>query len=371
MKKMSMIGVLCTLLLLASCAPNVNEEEELLQNEETQENTAIVPSSQISNEYYRIVLPYQPAAARGAITNQIANRVDIDEVEEGLMRHSMDVFPTDQYYFQEGQYLDYDTVLSMIDENNPQLTEEQQGDEQVQRDNPRILSHILEQNYLVETGDNTVELGGISIGIALKSVYQFQTETGGPYYYEDISRDEMMAQGEEVAQVVLNELRQLEGLGDIPIMIGLYAEEDQNSLVPGNYIAKQTVSGGETELGNWEDINENYVLFPSPESSEYVQENETIMSFGSEVRQFFPNYVGVVGEGFYANDELRSLSIDIPIQFYSQAEVIGFTQYIYGLAQDMFSNYYNLEINVNSSAGKESVIYQEAGGDTLNVHVFN
>ena len=48
----------------------------------------LLPSHSLDDDQYKILLPYRPSAARGAITNQVANRVDIDELEEGLRRHS-------------------------------------------------------------------------------------------------------------------------------------------------------------------------------------------------------------------------------------------------------------------------------------------
>ncbi|MDY0395640.1 CamS family sex pheromone protein [Virgibacillus halophilus] len=54
--------------------------------------TSIVPSYQLSKENYRMILPYKPSKARGVIVGQLANRMDIDEVEEGLRRHSKEFF---------------------------------------------------------------------------------------------------------------------------------------------------------------------------------------------------------------------------------------------------------------------------------------
>src|SRR5699024_8075991 len=137
-------------------------------------------------------LPYRPSAARGAITNQVSNRVDINELEEGLRRHSIDMFDLKKYVFEEGQYLDSNTIYDLIDSVNADVKDKKNKDEQIKehRKNPRVFSHILEQNFL-ERKDDRVELVGISIGISLKSVYRFQTEIGGPDYYEKISKDEM------------------------------------------------------------------------------------------------------------------------------------------------------------------------------------
>lgn len=407
--KKSLILVLCALLFLASCAPNTGREE-VVQDEESEEETAIIPTYQLSETKYRTLLPYKPSQARGIIVDQIANRLDISEMEEGLMRHSMEYYDPDEYFFQEGQYLDSDTVYRWLERKLPEDEIERQVEERLKRleeegytineeveqrereeigsglnpvleneeseeghrNNPRYLSHILEQNYLVQNDEDSIQLAGISIALALKSVYRFQTEVGGPYYYEDISYNEMLEQGQQIAQIVVERMRSMEGLADIPIMVALYQEEEESSPIPGNYVAKTYVEGGETEIDSWESIDEEYILFPSEEGEEkYVDDHETVMSFGNEVAKYFPNYVGIVGRGFYVGDQMRQLSIEIPIEFFGEGEIIGFSQYIYGLVQEIFPNYYDLEIQVTTNNELQSLIYREAGEDEPTVRIIN
>jgi len=407
--KRKVIWLLCALLLLMSCAPNA-DEEEIVQEEESEEETAIIPAHQLSDSNYRIILPYKPSQARGVIVGQIANRLDIDEMEKGLMRHSMEVYDPEDYFFQEGQYLDSETVYNWLGRQIPEeeadkqveeylaqkekegytITDELEADkraelesglnpiieneesEEAHRKSPKYLSHILEQNYLVQNDEESISLAGISIGLALKSVYRFQTETGGPYYYEEIPYDEMMEQGEKIAQKVVERIRKIDGLEDIPIMVALYREEEQSSPIPGSYVAKTNVNGGETEIKDWEEIDEEYVLFPSDDGREkYLEDHEIVTSFGNEVAKFFPNYVGIVGQGFYINEQMQRLTIEIPIEFFGEGEVIGFSQYIYGLVQEIFPNYYDLEINITSNNELQSLIYREAGDDEPTVRILN
>lgn len=347
-----------------------SNEEEVVQDDTAQEETSIVPSYKLSEENYRMILPYKVSEARGVIVNQMANRLDIDEIEEGLRRLSKDVFDPEELYFQEGQYLTSDIIYNWIDELNP--TVEEGSDEDTYRENPRYLSHIVEQNYLSHHEDGTVQLEGMSIGIAMKSVYRFQTETGGPYYYEEIPKDEMLSQANDMAQAIVGEIRQMEGLADIPILIAVYQEEEQSSPVPGNFVAKANVPGGSSMVDDWDSLNEENILFPSSEGEEkYYEDHEIVTSFGNEIAEFFPNYVGLIGEGFYIDEELQKLTIEIPIEFYGKAEIVGFTQYAYGLVQDMFSNYYDLEISIVSGEQVESLIFRNAGEEAPTVHIFD
>lgn len=377
MKKIAILFVV--LAFLVGCSDKDDDTSEIVQEDESsQQQTTIVPSHRLTDESYRIILPFETSEARGVITNQMGNRVDIDELEQGLMRHSREHYDPSEMYYQEGQYLTKDHVFQLIDELNPQIDEEEleKSDKDTKiktyEDNPRYLTHILEQNYLQRNEDNTVEIAGISLGIALKSVYRFQTEIGGPYYYKEIPEKEMLEQGEKIAQQVVNELKALENFPDVPIMIALFREAEQNSPVPGNFVSKTFVPAGSSSIGKWERINERNILFPSSvASSEYTDDNEIINSFGNEIALFFPNYVGYIGRGFYINDELQKLTIEVPLEFYGKAEVIGFTQYAYSLVQDTFSKNYALEIKVTSSEGMESIIIRDAGEDETKVHIFD
>jgi len=398
-----LIGIL---LLLTSCAPK--PKEEIVQNpdETTEQEISIVPSYQLSNDNYKMLLPFRPSKARGVVVNQLRNRLDIEEMEDGLRRHSTEFFDPNKYYYEEGQYLTASTVYDWLgrfptdeqldrevqkeiayrkenklnyDEDkirasfqqglNPPLDEEEATEKDF-RASPRYLSHILEQNFL-ERKDDAVELVGVSIGIAIKSEYSFEAEGKGPYY-ESISEKEMLQEGKDVAQKVLERVRKIEGLENVPIMFALYHEETESSPVPGNFVAKTLVSEGDMMIGDWESTQEEYVLFPSDKAKkDYFDDYELLKSFGQGIAEYFPNYVGYVGEGFYINEELRKLTIEIPLEFYGAAEVVGFTQYTYGLIKNIFPNQYDIEVKISSTDKLESFIYREAGEEEPSVHILH
>src|SRR5690625_4846623 len=86
--KRFLLLVLGSTLLLASCSNQKQEEVIQQPEEETETEVSIIPNQSLSGDQYKMVLPYKPSAARGAIKNQITNRLDINEMEEGLRRHS-------------------------------------------------------------------------------------------------------------------------------------------------------------------------------------------------------------------------------------------------------------------------------------------
>lgn len=369
--KKRFIGMIGAVLLLIGCVQEPSEEIVQTDDDVSEQEISIVTSNQLSKENYRMVLPFRPGKARGVIDRQIYNRVDIDEMEEGLRRHSVDVFDPKEYYFEDGQYLTKEMVETWIDELNPERPE-MGSDPQQFRENPRYLSHILEQNYLKKRDDQTLILEGISLGIALKSVYRFQAEIGGPDYDEKIPFQEMVEKGEQIAQQVLERVRQIEGLQEVPIMIALYQEAEQSSLVAGRFIQKTVVPKHDMMIGEWEKIDEEHLLFPSQEARDkYFDDYDMMEKFGEEISKYFPNYVGYIGTGFYHQGSLQSLSIDLSVGFYGSGEMTGFTQYVYGIAQGFFQNRYDIEITIQSNQKIESVIFRKAGEEDFHVHIFH
>ncbi|GEL76695.1 CamS family sex pheromone protein [Tenuibacillus multivorans] len=369
MKRMAIL--LTVLIVVSGCAPQYDTEEEVIQDntEETDEEQRFIVPNNISENEYQTILPYQPSAARGVITNQVSNRYDIDELEQGLIRHAKSTFDPEEYLFQEGQYLTEDMILGWIDDLNP--ADKNSPDKEYHEENPRVFSHVLEHNYLVRGEENRVELAGITLGIALKSEYAFQTEIGGTTYYTEISMEEMLETGKEVTENLLSRIRDIEELQEVPIMVALYRENKTNAITPGNYVAKAEVEPLEQTVNEWETINENYVLFPSNEAeTDYYEQSETMREFSQSVQNYFPNYIGVVGKGFYINDQLQELSINIPIEFYGKQEVIGLTQHLYGLILEHFPNNYDVEVTVESPSKQEALLIREAGEEEPITHIY-
>src|SRR5690625_6505331 len=131
---------------------------------------------------------------------------------------------------EEGKTVDEDKIEAELQQGlNPKIEDDE--DKKAHEESPRYLSHIVEQNYLTKKDDDSVELAGLSIGLALKSVYRYQTETGGPYYYEEILKEEIEKQGNKIAERIIDRLSKIKGLENVPIMIALYQEDEQGSPV--------------------------------------------------------------------------------------------------------------------------------------------
>lgn len=371
-----------SLLLLTGCVPSATEEAEVLNTEEEVE-TAIIPSMQLDEQYYRTLLPYKESATRGTIVNRMNSRYDIKEAENGLLRLSQRQFSPDDYYFQEGQKITGEDASIWLRRQGKEdearthhplglnaadtRTAEQKADGA--RPPASLLAHILEQNYLVKTDEETIRLGGVSIGLALNSVYY--NSINGVSYEESIPSDQLVEEGQRMADEIVKRLREKEGMKNVPIAVGLFKQNSRNAIAPGTYFSYGVAPGGREAVANWSRVHEEYMVFPTSSSEEIYRAADTqFRNFKQDVEEYFPNFTSVIGTGFYQDDHLRKLEIDVPIQFYGAAEIIGFTQYLTGLVLDHFPENVEVEVSVTSTNGAEALILRKADQTEPIVHIY-
>lgn len=366
-----------SLLLLSGCVPSVSDDTEVLNTEEEVE-TAIIPSIQLDAAYYRTLLPYKESATRGKIINRIYSRYDIKEAESGLLRISQRQFSPDDYYFQEGQKIteqDATDWLGRKTEENPLGLNPADGRTAAQKEagehpSAEILAHIVEQNYLVKTDKETIRLGGVSIGLALNSVYY--NSAGGATYEETVPQAQLEKEGKRMADEIVKRLREKEGMKDVPVTVGLFKQNTRGAIAPGTYFAYGVAPGGQAAVANWNPINEEYVIFPTSNTEEKYREIDTqFRNFKQDVEEYFSNFTSVIGTGFYQEGQIRKMEIDIPIQFYGAAEIIGFTQYLTGLVLEHFPENIQVEISVTSTNGPEALILRKIDQTEPNVHIYD
>lgn len=372
MKKMLIIPGLVAVVLISGCLPSIDKKEEVLQdNEQRVEEMVIIPNTQIKDEYYRPVIPFKEGASRGYM-GSTNTKYDVKEAEEGLLRLSLQKFDPKNHFFQEGQFIDEASAKSWLGRKsekntlglNPETTDDM-TEAEIASQAPSYLARIVEQNYLVLTDEKKLRLAGISIGLTLNSVHY--TRSGEE---RKITKEELEAEGMKMGEEIIRRIRSQEGLKDIPIVIGLFRQENRNSIVPGSYFATTTAEKGKDTPSGWKIVDEDHVLFPAATNDEKYRDLDTsFKKFKQEIDNYFPSFVNVIGRGLYKDGSIKSLSIEIPIQFFGTSEIIGFTQYITSLIKDIFPNI-DIEVSVTSVNGPEALIVKEAGTEEPYVHIY-
>jgi protein involved in sex pheromone biosynthesis len=386
MRKVSLLA-LSLVFLLSACAPNFQKQNEVVQTKEKEKGKAIIPKYNISDKYYRTILPFEPGEARGLVVSNINTRYDLNEFEMGLMRIAQNSFDTDKYYFREGREIKGTTVRQWL---NRQYTDAQLKEKKMKAEeniglnpvnsgtveepsSPIYLAHILEHDYLTKDDKGTVSLGGVTIGLALNSYYYYKVPQGNGTIEKEmkISAAEMEKEGKKIAEEVVKRLRAMKDVSDVPITIALFQQETKSSVVPGRFISYTTVDKGKSSLNGWENVDEKHYLFPSADAqNDHRDDQLAFLNFKQDVEEYFPNFNGVIGRGFYVGDQMQELNITIPIQFYGKTEGIGFSQYVTGLVMEHFPKYLSVSVSVTSVDGPEALIVKKANATEPFVYIY-
>lgn len=386
--KQLIIPALAATVFLGGCSMKIpmGEEEVTPTGEETAAE-GVTEAIQARDSYYQMVIPFKPAAARGLAQRQVSSSLELEEVELGLMRHSTGAFKPENYAYQEGQLLtseDVSRLLGRKDKTSEGLvplnpayangTAEVAEDQFVEENkkSPLYLASFVEQNYMTKT-DNGYQLGGVSFALILNREYVFQAPNFGPTYTEKLDEKKVIAEGERMANELVAQLRKREDFKDLDINVALYMKASQGSPTPGNYVKSAFVgTASEVTASDWKDVDETYYYFPSAKATTEVRDDAQKFSlFSDRIADVFPDFSGMIGKGFYQNGELSRIEIDIPIQFYSRAELVGFTQHVVGLLENRWEYNRNVpvRINVTSLGGEQEVtIVFEEGMDSPKVY---
>ncbi|EKU46852.1 CamS family sex pheromone protein [Staphylococcus massiliensis] len=400
--KKSLTVLLSLSLILTACGSG---EKDSQKQEEAQENDTsdgsskikqIVTDKNVSGDNYRTILPFKESAARGLIQEKMANSYNGENFESGLLDISKNVFPTDKFLYQDGQYLDKDTIKAylrpkftkkeiekMDDEEKEQkkatanlgLNPSHKGEDdpkKIAKESPTYLSNILEQDFYKNSDSKGEEIKGMTIGLAMNSTHYYQKEDFGETYSEKLDEKKVEKEGKRMAEEILSRLREHNELNDIPINFAIYMQSGQNSITPGHFVAYATADEDKTKLTKWNQINEQTVLVPSSEAKEKDEGlNNSFKEFNDNLQSYFSNFTQAVGKAKFVGNDAKSLSIDVPIDYYGQAELIGITQYVTQLADKNFSGLNNYEIHIKDDSKSRALIYKSKDDKEPRVHIYN
>lgn len=285
---------------------------------------------------YKIAEPYKESISGNYINGAIANNYDIDNVQTRLMELSTKYFKTTNYYYQAGQYLSSDKIKELLNKINTQDYIEMDGINL----KPQYISYIHEQNYL----DSSGSLAGISIGIVLNK-YQTYQNSYGATLYKEIPEEELVQYAYEQMPNILTYLRQIDGLNNTRIIVGLYISSSPNSLLPGSY----------KYLGITSDNN---ISFHDIDYQFYYLDSNILMEKNIKIYDGFKDFcnqidlkgIYISGYGLFYNNNLINASITVNSNYLNRDQLIFLEQKISeallkGFDSDILFNVY---IKVNN-----------------------
>lgn len=397
--KRTIILFISAILVLTACGNNDEKSKEQSNEKEQQKESGsvkeIATDKNVQGDNYRTILPFKESQARGLLQDNMANSYNGEDFENGLLDLSKSVFPTDDYLYQDGQYLDKDMInafqnpkytkdeVNKMDESdrkekkaneNLGLNPSHKGEtdpEKIAEQSPAYLSNILEQDFYASGDTKGKKIKGMTIGLAMNSTYYYQKEKDGETYSKDLDDKEIEKQGKQMAEELLSRIRENKDLKEIPIHFAIYKQSGENSIVPGEFIAGTTVEDGKTRINDWKDINQKTALLPSEEAGELDENlNSDFKQFNDNLQTYFNNFTQAVGTVKFDNKKAKQLSVDLPIDYYGKAETIGITQYVTEQADKYFDGIDEYEIHIKDGNNPKALISKTKDDKEPQVHIY-
>ncbi|MDU6091474.1 MAG: CamS family sex pheromone protein, partial [Staphylococcus lugdunensis] len=282
--KRTIILLISVLFILAACSNGNQDDRKDKSADHPNSANQIATDKDVQGDNYRTLLPFKESKARGILQDNMTNGYNGEDFERGLLNLSKDVFSTDKYLYQDGQYLSKSTINAYLEpkftkDEIDKMSESEQKDKnanenlglnpshhgetdkaKIAKKSPAYLSNILEQDFYGNRDKKGSNIKGMTIGLAMNSVYYYQKEKDGETYSENLDDKEIEKQGKSMASEILSRLRANEDLKDIPIHFAIYKQSGQDSISPGSFIAQTTADDGQTTINHWKSINEKTVL---------------------------------------------------------------------------------------------------------------
>ncbi|GAB5055280.1 CamS family sex pheromone protein [Pediococcus parvulus] len=374
------IAVVFSAVVLASCGSSSNKSSSSSSSSKTTTSSksgSYQVTGQTNDSEYAGVIKngkYLTSKSRGVTANQDSNLMNLKSFETGLQDISKTQFSTTKYVFQEGQYLSKSTVENWLGRktksNTTGLNPASNGSTEPTKRNPIYLQSIEEQDYMQKSGSK-LKLRGVTIGLAMNSVDYYRKTTYGAQYETDISDETLEKEGKAMAKEVLARLRKRAALKNVPIVIALYKQASNDSLIGGHYVT-YSVSNGDS-IKKWKALDIQNVVFPlkTGETAPNTNDADAFSNFKSEVESFFPNLSGVTAQAQYKNGSLQGMNVSITTQFYSETEIKSFTQFLADQAEKYLPSGVKTDITVSSTTdGVQSFLSRKSSGKSFTTHVF-
>ncbi len=400
--KRTIILLISILFLLTACNNGQKDNQsgknqsESKDNNNTNQVKQIATDKNVQGDNYRTILPFKESQARGLLQDNMSNSYNGEDFESGLLELSKEAFPTDKYLYQDGQYLDKKTINAYLDskytkkeidkmsekEKKSKNANENLGlnpshngetdEEKIADHSPAYLSNILEQDFYGSSDSKGKNIKGMTIGLAMNSAYYYKKEKNGETYSKDLDDKDIEKQGKQMASEMLSRLRENSNLKDIPIYFAIYKQSSQDSITPGEFIAGTTVEAGKTKINEWDTIKEKSALLPSSTTADYNETlNNNFKQFNDNLQSYFSNFTQAVGKVKFVNKKAKQLTVDLPIDYYGQAETIGITQYVTEQAEKYFDNIDEYEIRIKDGNTPRALISKSKEDKEPQVHIYH
>ncbi|MBR2130086.1 CamS family sex pheromone protein [Aerococcus sp.] len=364
-KKFKTLSILlvATLALAACQNDQADSTESAGSASQSSSSSEEQQTSQLSTEYYSSYISdgtYQTNSASG-ITAGASSQANAENLERGLYDLAKNIFSTEDYSLQEGQVIGEDQTLAYLtaqsDENPDGLNPSGYASTTMEGFEPRYLNTLMEYNFVDQDGN----IAGISIGLGMNYSDTFTSDSNSEEV--EITSEERIEQGKQMAETIVADIRENEAYADIPIHVAIFENEESGDLGGGTYTTDAVSSSGNT-FGDWSTYNQDFVVY-NVDDAPNEEDTVSFTRFRDRIQTFYPQLSGLSGVGYYQDNELQNVNIVINSQFDGYSEVIALSQQAISTASSVFNNNIEIQIQVVTADGVRALLTRNKDSDTF------
>lgn len=340
-----------------------------------QEDVPVSVLDKTSEESYSMIVPITVSNTRDYHAMYLRSSYDFQNIGTRLMELSKKYFSPTEYYMGEGTIITYDRLLALV--KRVSGTYEQglnpeadalfpTGKEGVSIENAVIVSDVVEQNYFKKT-ETGYDLAGISLSIILNPTHEITTNN--TTYQVQISEEILYEYGVEMGRKLERYMRTIGEVKNLPILITVYVKSTNSSYIPGKMIAKAYFKD---RSPSFDKLNEVWYLFPSDAVSKLDNDNASQFNLLKQsLANFITEDIGVVGYGFYENNQLKKLSIDIEVNAKTYMELMGVIRYSSELLQTFYNTDFDIELEIKTMNVTKAIVLKSKGKNQIQPIILN
>ena len=364
-KKFKTLSILlvATLALAACQNDQADSTESAGSASQSSSSSEEQQTSQLSTEYYSSYISdgtYQTNSASG-ITAGASSQANAENLERGLYDLAKNIFSTEDYSLQEGQVIGEDQTLAYLtaqsDENPDGLNPSGYASTTMEGFEPRYLNTLMEYDFVDQDGN----IAGISIGLGMNYSDTFTSDSNSEEV--EITSEERIEQGKQMAETIVAGIRENEAYADIPIHVAIFENEESGDLGGGTF-STDAVSSSGNSFGDWSTYNQDFVVY-AVDDAPNEEDTVSFTRFRDQIQSFYPQLSGLSGVGYYQDNELQNVNIVINSQFDGYSEVIALSQQAISTASSVFNNNIEIQIQVVTADGVRALLTRNKDSDTF------
>ncbi|MFW3505856.1 CamS family sex pheromone protein [Aerococcus viridans] len=364
-KKFKILSILlvATLALAACQNDQADSTESAGSASQSLSSSEEQQTSQLSTEYYSSYISdgtYQTNSASGIIAGA-SSQANAENLERGLYDLAKNIFSTEDYSLQEGQVIGEDQTLAYLtaqsDENPDGLNPSGYASTTLEGFEPRYLNTLMEYDFVDQDGN----IAGISIGLGMNYSDTFTSDSDSEEV--EITSEERIEQGKQMAETIIADIRENEAYADIPIHVAIFENEESGDLGGGTF-STDAVSSSGNSFGDWSTYNQDFVVYDVDDAPN-EEDTVSFTRFRDQIQSFYPQLSGLSGVGYYQDNELQNVNIVINSQFDGHSEVIALSQQAISTASSVFNNNIEIQIQVVTADGVRALLTRNKDSDTF------